>query len=175
MGQYRIGVGKIVVQMDGVNEQSPWIAGALSGNCQNVVQAVMASRGDGKDAKTVRIVPVLELLIEADFALPTLDIFLGMDALGAVVKLDEEVELLSVRRMKLEGAVGNEGLAADLERQSMVPAKLVHADARTVGGNQGVDDKIGKTASMTMVGDGKLLEIPLRRRLSMLTVKKAVT
>ena len=110
VGYYRVGVGKIIVQMDGINEQSPWIAVVLPGNRQDVVQSVVASRGDGKDAETVRVVAILELLVEADFPLPTLDIFLGMDSLGAIIKFNEEVELLAIRRMKLEGAVRNKGL-----------------------------------------------------------------
>jgi hypothetical protein len=161
--------------MDGVNEQSPRIAGTLPGNRQNVVQSVVASRGHGKDAKTVWVVPILELFIEADLTLPTLDILLGMDSLRAVIKLDEEVELLAIQGMKFECAIRDEGLAADLERQRKFPPKLVHTDTRPVGHNQGMDNEVSKAAGVMMVGNGDLVEIPFRRRLSVLTVKKAVT
>ena len=44
-----------------------------------------------------------------------------------------------------------------------------------MGGNQGVDDEIGEAAGVMMVGDGDLVEISLRRRLTALAIEKAVT
>ena len=170
-----IGLAEIVVEMDGVEERPPGIAGVLGRQGRIWSEPLAASRRNDQHAKSVRVVSVLQLFVQADLPLPTVGVLVGSDPLGAVVQFDEEVELLPVGRVEFEGAVGKEVLLADWSRRVFSREKFVQGDAPAMGGDDGMDDELGQAVRVVVMGNADLGEVPLRGRLGVLAVEQAVT
>ena len=163
----RIGLAEIVVEVDGIEERPPRVAGVLGRNGQDVVQSLPAPRRDDQHPETVRRSLVLQLLVQANLPLPTVGVLVGADSLRAVVQFDEEIELLPVTGVQLEGAIGKQVLLGNLEPQGVLPGELLHFDALPMGGDQRMDDELGEAVRVVLVGEGDFVEVPLRRRLAL--------
>ena len=93
-GRERNGLGEVVGQIDAVEQGALRITGMGGGEVEDVRETVTTAGTDDEHAEAARVGLILVLLVEAGLVLPTVHVFVGSDALGAVVQFDVEAEML---------------------------------------------------------------------------------
>jgi hypothetical protein len=68
--RYGIGVGEVGGKVDAIDERAVGVGGVLTGQGEDRLEAPGTAGGDDEDAEAVRVVAVLENVIQPDLALP---------------------------------------------------------------------------------------------------------
>lgn len=170
-----VGLGEVILEEDAAEQGSERISGEGSGEGEDVLQAIAGAGRHHEDAEPARVAVILQVLVEANFALPTVGVPVGAHSLGSVVELNDEGELASVGSVEIEGAVGEEGLRADGESKRVLTREVDHAYRGSAGGKGGVDDELGQGVRVVMPGDANLREVAPGGRGGTVPVEEAVS
>ncbi len=120
-----------------------------AGRRQQMLQSLAGSSCDEQDAKRL-VAAVAVQIVQSQFPLQALDILLRLNAFGAIVQLDEELERLAVAAKKLECRIGVEGLALNVEPQGLVGVVVGELAPGTPGSHVGVNHEVGKKARVRL-------------------------
>src|SRR5437588_5172933 len=82
-GEDRVGLAKVIVERHAVEERALRVFDDLSRRNEDVVQPIAAGRND-QHAKAA-LADILVLVVESNFAVPTVDVRRRADALGTAV------------------------------------------------------------------------------------------
>ena len=93
-GREGSGFGEVVGQIDAVEQGALRVTGMGGGEVEDMRETVTTAGADDEHAEAAWVGLILVLLVEAGLVLPTVHVFVGADALGAVVQFDVEGEML---------------------------------------------------------------------------------
>jgi len=158
--------------MNTVNEHPHWVPSQVSCRLANVLSSLTASCRNDQNAKAT-CGSILVGFIESDLSLPTFSIFFRAYALGPVVQLDYEIELL-VGKPDAKRAVWIQGLITDRQAERVFATEVDNRESTCVRSNNRMNNEVGEVSRMRLMGEADIAEMPSVRWVRIRTVQQPV-
>jgi len=168
-----VGLLQEVVEVDTVEERPLRVRGVFARQLENRTEPPGATGADDEDTEAVRVVAILEDVVEADLLLPGIGVLVGSHAFGPIVEFDEEIELPAVSCVDLEHGVRVGDGPVHGQGECVLAVEVLEDDGTSVGRGERVDKELREAKGVVVTRDVYLGEVTLGGRNGVLAMEEA--